>query len=258
MKDKKEKTPVKKTGRRKSIFYVDPKELTHHLTVLAKTYRAEVQVLLKEGKAKPEYKEGINDLIVEYTSGKLRKKDIKDMIKEEKKYDENGKEKKKGKRGPSPEFKASIAKIVKGMISTIPSKLELRAVAKAVALERLTILCGKKATGETSEELGEMMLKIADGVGNKKNFINYTYKEEMKGLGIEFLCKYAKKFDYEHPRANGFSYLSQICTNGFKQVLNKEKKQSEMKDKIIKRSMETSEQDKWIRANDSRFSVERD
>jgi hypothetical protein len=248
------KRTVKQT---RSSYYIDPKVLTVELTKLAKSYRAEVQELIKEGKALPQFKDDINDLIVTYTSGKLRKKDIKELVKE--KLDENG-EVKKGKntRGASEEFKASIHKVLKGMTGTIPTKLELRAVSKAVTLEKLTVDCGKKAKGDCSEDLGLMFLKIVDGIGNKKNFINYTYKEEMKGLGTEFLCKYGKKFDFNHPKANAFSYLSQICSHGFVQCITKEKKQSEMKDKLIKRSMETSEQDKWIRSNDSRFSIEKD
>ena len=79
----------------------------------------------------------------------------------------------------------------------------------------------------------------------------------MMGLGTEFLCRYAKKFDYNHPRANGFSYLSQICSHGFVQCIIREKKESEKKDKMIKKSMECSEQEKWLRANDSRFSGEK-
>ena len=75
----------------------------------------------------------------------------------------------------------------------------------------------------------------------------------MMGLGIEFLCKYAKKFNYKHPKANAFAYCSQICTNGFRQIINKEKKQSVMKDTIIKRNMESTEQDRWLKDNDSRF-----
>ena len=240
---------------RKANYYVNPKELTEELTALAKSYRAERDAMIKEKKSGQEFKERVSELIVQYTEIKLRKKDLRDMIRPKK--DANG-EVAKSKRGPSEQYKESIADIIRTMGSTVPSKTELRAISKVVALEELTVACGKKATGECSEELGLMFLKIVDGVGNKKNWINYTYKIEMKGLGIEFLCKYAKKYDFTHPRANAFSYLTQICNNGFKQVQSKEKKQSEIKDKLIKQSMESSEQDRWLRANDSRYSPERD
>jgi hypothetical protein len=103
----------------------------------------------------------------------------------------------------------------------------------------------KKAKGFISNELGEMFLKIAYNLSNKNNFNNYTYKEEMIGLGIEYLCRFAKKFDKDNPKANAFSYCTQICYNGFIQAITKEKKRTELKDNIIKKAMEKSEMEKW-------------
>jgi hypothetical protein len=103
----------------------------------------------------------------------------------------------------------------------------------------------KKARGEITDELGEMFLKIAYNLANKNNFNNYTYKEEMIGLGIEYLCRFAKKFDKNNPKANAFSYCTQICYNGFIQAITKEKKRSELKDKLIKQAMEKTELERW-------------
>ena len=103
----------------------------------------------------------------------------------------------------------------------------------------------KKAKGEITDELGEMFLKIAYNLANKSNFNNYTYKEEMIGLGIEYLCRFAKKFDKNNPKANAFSYCTQICYNGFIQAITKEKKRSELKDVIIKKAMEKTELERW-------------
>jgi hypothetical protein len=103
----------------------------------------------------------------------------------------------------------------------------------------------KLAKGFISDDLGEMFLKIAYNLANKNNFNNYTYKEEMIGLGVEYLCRFAKKFDKDNPKANGFSYCTQICYNGFIQAITKEKKRSELKDALIKKAMEKSELEKW-------------
>jgi hypothetical protein len=103
----------------------------------------------------------------------------------------------------------------------------------------------KKAKGIISDELGEMFLKIAYNLANKNNFNNYTYKEEMIGLGIEYLCRFAKKFDKDNPKANAFSYCTQICYNGFIQAITKEKKRSELKDTLIKKAMEKTELERW-------------
>jgi hypothetical protein len=67
----------------------------------------------------------------------------------------------------------------------------------------------------------------------------------MIGLGIEYMCRFAKSFDIDNPKSNGFSYCTQICSNGFIQCIKKEKKRLDIKDKIIKRSMEKSELEKW-------------
>jgi hypothetical protein len=92
-----------------------------------------------------------------------------------------------------------------------------------------------------------MFINIAYNLANKNNFNNYTYKEEMIGLGIEYLCRFARKYDKDNPKANPFSYCTTICYHGFQQAITKEKKKSELKDKIIKQAMEQSEQDKWFK-----------
>jgi hypothetical protein len=94
-------------------------------------------------------------------------------------------------------------------------------------------------TGVISDNLGEMFLKIVNNMANRKNFINYTFKEEMKGRGLIFLCKYAKSFDKNNPKANAFAYVSMICFRGFVQCIKEEQKHSAIKDGLI-------EMDKYI------------
>jgi len=110
-------------------------------------------------------------------------------------------------------------------------------------------LSKKKAKGYISEELGAMFLKIANNLINKNNFNQYTYRDEMIGLGIEYLCRFAKKFDKSKKNCNGFSYCTQICFNGFLQVIEKENKKLELKDAIIKEAMQETEMDKWAQQN---------
>ena len=103
-------------------------------------------------------------------------------------------------------------------------------------------------TGQITDTLGEMFLQIVNNMANRKNFINYTFKDEMKGRGLIFLCKYAKSFDKTKSNANAFAYVSQICFRGFVQCIKEEQKQSAIKDKMIKHGMETTEQDKYLSA----------
>jgi len=116
-------------------------------------------------------------------------------------------------------------------------------------------LSNKKAKGYISEELGTMFLKIANNLINKNNFNQYTYRDEMIGLGIEYLCRFAKKFDKSKKNCNGFSYCTQICFNGFLQVIEKENKKMELKDAIIKEAMLETEMDKWNK-QEMRFNSE--
>jgi len=101
-------------------------------------------------------------------------------------------------------------------------------------------------TTVVSENLGEMFIKVANNLINKRNFINYTFRDEMIGRGLLFLCKYAKNFDEHNEKANGFAYVSQICYHGFVQCIKEESKHSTIKDNLIKKSMEKSELEKFM------------
>lgn len=264
--DHKKYVPIKKDKLSKSSYYINPSELQTEMLLLVNSYREEVKSLIKKGKTQSTFKDSINNTISKLTIKKITYAQVEDMMYKNpvEEYDEddilieddNNNEKTIDK-SLSEVFVNSISKFIKDAncnSDAMLSENDIVKVSKIIALEELTFKCGRSARGHISEELGEMFLKVAKGIGNKKNFINYTYKEEMMGLGIEFLCKYAKKFKYELPKANAFAYLSQICKNGFIQSINKEKKQSKMKDTLIKQSMHCSESEKWSRENDSRFS----
>ena len=111
-------------------------------------------------------------------------------------------------------------------------------------LEKELILFCK--SGKVSENLGQMFLDIANNLSKRKNFINYTFKEDMIGRGLFFLCKYAKSFDKDAPNCNAFAYCSLICSRGFVQCIKEESKHSLIKDSLIKKSMEKSEMDKYM------------
>ena len=76
--------------------------------------------------------------------------------------------------------------------------------------------------------IGECFLKIAEHLSYKPNFINYPYKEEMIGDGIENCIMYAHNFDPEKSK-NPFSYFTQIIYYAFLRRIEKEKKQSYIK-----------------------------
>ena len=85
-----------------------------------------------------------------------------------------------------------------------------------------------------TDYIGECFLKIAQHLSYKPNFINYTFKEEMIGDGIENCLQYIDNFDPEKSK-NPFAYFTQIIYYAFLRRIAKEKKQSHIKNKMIER-----------------------
>jgi len=85
---------------------------------------------------------------------------------------------------------------------------------------------------KVTEYMGECFYKIATHLSFRPNFINYTYREEMIGDGIENCIRYAKNFNPEKSR-NPFAYFTQIIYYAFIRRIQKEKKQSLVKQKMI-------------------------
>jgi hypothetical protein len=82
-----------------------------------------------------------------------------------------------------------------------------------------------------SNYIGDCFVKIAQHLSYKPNFINYEYREEMIGDGIENCLMYAHNFDPEKSK-NPFSYFTQIIYYAFLRRIEKEKKQSYVKFKM--------------------------
>ena len=82
------------------------------------------------------------------------------------------------------------------------------------------------------EYIGECFYKIATHLSYRPNFINYTYREEMIGDGIENCIQYAKNFNPEKS-TNPFAYFTQIIYYAFIRRIQKEKKQQQVKQKMI-------------------------
>ena len=109
----------------------------------------------------------------------------------------------------------------------------------AAIVERKEQIREAESVGEPkpqiSNYLGECILKIANHLSYRPNFINYTYKEEMISDGIENSLQYIDNFDPEKSK-NPFAYFTQIIYYAFIRRIAKEKKQQKIKDKMLKRS----------------------
>jgi len=84
--------------------------------------------------------------------------------------------------------------------------------------------------------IGECFLKIAQHLSYRPNFINYTFREEMISDGIENCLQYVNNFNPEKSK-NPFSYFTQIIYYAFIRRIQKEKKQSHVKHKMIEKAM---------------------
>ena len=83
--------------------------------------------------------------------------------------------------------------------------------------------------------LGECFLKIATHLSYKPNFVNYMFRDDMISDGIENCVQYIHNFDPEKSR-NPFAYFTQIIHYAFLRRIQKEKKQLEIKTKIIEKT----------------------
>ena len=83
--------------------------------------------------------------------------------------------------------------------------------------------------------LGECFLKIATHLSYKPNFVNYMFREDMIGDGIENCVQYIHNFD-PNKSNNPFAYFTQIIYYAFLRRIQREKKQLEIKTKIIERT----------------------
>ena len=106
----------------------------------------------------------------------------------------------------------------------------------AAMIEWKKVVIEAEESGETkppvTDYIGECFLQIAEHLSYRPNFINYPYRDEMVGDGIENCLMYAHNFDPEKSK-NPFSYFTQIIYYAFLRRIEKEKKQSYVKFKAM-------------------------
>ena len=88
---------------------------------------------------------------------------------------------------------------------------------------------------QISNYIGECFLKIATHLSYKPNFVNYMFREDMICDGIENCVQYIGNFD-PSKSSNPFAYFTQIIYYAFLRRISKEKRQLEIKNKIITKS----------------------
>lgn len=103
---------------------------------------------------------------------------------------------------------------------------------------RKTVLKAKKdgvTKPPVTDYIGGCFLKIANHLSYRPNFINYTFKDDMISDGIENCLQYLDNFNPEKSN-NPFAYFTQIIYYAFIRRIQKEKKQTTIKHKLITES----------------------
>ncbi len=90
-----------------------------------------------------------------------------------------------------------------------------------------------KKTGRASERLGELFMIHTQRCASAGNFKGYTYRGDMESTAILHLLKYSHNYNPDIGK-DAFSYCTSIIHHAFLQVIAKEKKQSMIKDALIK------------------------
>ena len=93
----------------------------------------------------------------------------------------------------------------------------------------------KRKQPAVTNYIGECFLKIANHLSYRPNFINYTYRDDMISDGIENCLQYMSNFN-PNKSNNPFAYFTQIIYYAFIRRIQKEKKQQDVKAKLIANS----------------------
>ena len=94
---------------------------------------------------------------------------------------------------------------------------------------------GDKDKPRVPNYIGDCFLKIATHLSYKPNFVNYMFREDMICDGIENCLQYIDNFNPEKS-SNPFAYFTQIIYYAFLRRIQKEKRQLEIKSKILEKS----------------------
>ena len=87
---------------------------------------------------------------------------------------------------------------------------------------------------QVTNYIGECFLKIANGLSHKPNFMNYTFRDDMVSDGIENCLQYIHNFN-PNKSNNPFAYFTQIIYYAFIRRIQREKKQTHVKHKMIEK-----------------------
>lgn len=123
------------------------------------------------------------------------------------------------------------------------SQLTVEQEKNTMILEKNKSLADAETKTYCNNRLGQIVVLTVNRVATQTKFRHYTYLDDMKAEAIYQSIKGITKFDLEKTneagqKSSSFSYLTQIITNAFRQILKKEKKNREIKDQAIEMALD--------------------
>lgn len=90
-----------------------------------------------------------------------------------------------------------------------------------------------RETGKIPEELGKILLTIAENYTNKGSFRSYTWRDDMVSEAVLTCIKYIHNFDpIRQKKPNPFAYFTMIIHRSFLTYIKKQKKHSKIKNEL--------------------------
>ena len=89
-----------------------------------------------------------------------------------------------------------------------------------------------KEQGQMTDRLASMIMMLVNHYATKANVVNYTYNDDMRAYAIMMHMSSWKSFKIEKSK-NAFAFFTQCTKNSFRQFLNKERRQRDIRDELL-------------------------
>ncbi len=124
------------------------------------------------------------------------------------------------------------------------AEAKLDADKEKITLEKEASMTTAGTKTHCTPRLGEIIVLTVDRVATQTKFRHYTYLDDMKAEATYQSIRGIVKFNLDKvndagQKSSSFSYLTQIITNAFRQILNKEKRNREIKDQAIEIALDS-------------------
>ena len=135
----------------------------------------------------------------------------------------------------SDEIDPEIEKLEKELLDEVPLVIEPEKKKKKNYLNNKDLLAEvleSKKNGQMTNNLAVMLQTLCKRYAKKGQFASYSYNDDMQSYAMLMLVKTWHAFNVERGK-NPFAFFTTCVTNSFKQYLNTEKKQANIKNETL-------------------------